>query len=1341
MQASPFAILAICLAASAGAGKLVTHRATNTDPSPATPGEPPYEMAGRVEERTPLVAFDDVEGWTVEGTNAEGWLTRTKEQRLHYRPYAAKLVYVARGKRPSLLVRPPKPIPIPEPWDCVNVWNYGNVWAWARRADTPPLHCSVVVEGADGRQTSVPMGSMPYIYWFLAHRQAQRDIQRPAKLIGFRFTGGRNTQKRTVYLGPCYFYKQVLEPLTFEPWPHTLPFPTRPETILPTNSTRRFRNTVRRDGDATLFAYRGRDCELVYSYTPTNATLGDIELHHAGKAFRPCAGGGLQLATAKGNVPPGDPAVKTTLLGQELDDDVLTVRWRLAVHDVTTGLTYRLRIRQKSLLVDIEATAPVVERIALGRAEPVEKAKLFWMPYWTYGGNDPRVLLANGLFVTTQFDWFESNASVLYGAAAVGPTWAAYNGGAQYVPKTDGQRNPVRERLFLTASPNVHEVLPTIPNPPSPMKKVQGDRLWRVKSGANHAAEITEARRLRWFGAENITIRYHEDSWRDAGESFTFRLEAAPKRGGDEALRKFVAAVQALGWRVGLYTNYTDYAPVNKHWNEDWVSRTPTGEWQRAWARCYAPKPMRAVEAQAHNAPRIQAKFGENHSYCDVHTAVTPFQRVDYDARVPGAGTFRRTFQCFGRLLYNEKFAHKGPVYSEGRNHWWYVGLTDGNYAQLVCGSPPAQPLLVDFDLLKMHPLNMDAGMGSPGMFFKGKPHNLDQFIATTLAYGHIGFFDWRTHHGKLKNYYMLQRLEPHYTMVPVARIAYDHEGTLVDTSAALATDAYKQSRVHVAYRNGTKVYVNGSQADWSVAGPWGNVVLPPWGYAGWNGDTVSLSARLPVLGPQAKRGPVRRADLSIGHEQLYADSRGGFVFLDKIAVQGAAALKREGGQWWVIPCSGFADFAFEPDCVDKPSLLRKLFGRPRDFDIEAVALDGSKPAAPAVRWSRGLCHILPKAKGDVKYRITPTTRHRPRQLEHHDPLAILGQSIEVKLPRNAHVQPDALAWEIDGQRTAAKGAVIKGRILTCPVPDAKPRAHLWLAIPTDGDTLWLDFIAAEPLELTLVAPPDIRLTQGTPLPVELIVRSNLPRPATIDTSIHVATPAASTPIRRTIQLQAGAAERLGVRLPLPWAPGDCRLAASARIGQRTVGKTLPVRPAWDYPVVIDLADASVARQTGYCSRGKPETPMTGDVQQGEFRPVTMRSGTVARRGLFAHPPYSRYRAGYVFATFGIQLPAEPATFDFWLGMRNAPGLDASDGSTYKVVVIDASGKAHDLFSQHYTPRDWKHATVDLAQFAGQTVRLKLITDCGPKDNTIADHTLWGQPRVVLKQKLLRVSH
>jgi hypothetical protein len=139
----------------------IINPASNEDPTPGEPGEKPYEMADREEPRAPLVAFEDVSGWVVEGHNAEGWLYLTREQRL-FRETSAKLVYVGRGAPPTLLVRPEEPIPIPEPWDSINFWNYGNGWGWAPDASTPFLGVSVVLRDASGWEFDMPMGRMDY---------------------------------------------------------------------------------------------------------------------------------------------------------------------------------------------------------------------------------------------------------------------------------------------------------------------------------------------------------------------------------------------------------------------------------------------------------------------------------------------------------------------------------------------------------------------------------------------------------------------------------------------------------------------------------------------------------------------------------------------------------------------------------------------------------------------------------------------------------------------------------------------------------------------------------------------------------------------------------------------------------------------------------------------------------------------------------------------------------------------------------------------------------------------------------------------------------------------------
>ncbi|MCC6442573.1 MAG: hypothetical protein IT210_03835 [Armatimonadetes bacterium] len=1314
---------------------IVAHEAQNEDPNPGPVGKKPYEMAGRQEERVPLIDFQDVSGWEVEGQDAEGWLYRSQEQKL-FRDYCGKLVYMGKGANPVLTVRPKKPIPIPDPWDNVNFWNYGNSWGWAPDPTTPFLQVSAVIHDAAGAEIEMPLGGIDYQYWFLMngrlHAEEMKPPKRPLSLAGFRFRNAHNREKRTVYLGPCYFFMEDLKPLIFEPWPAKLPFPTRAATILPENKTREFTNSVRQTGQSVMFAYKGKDCSLGYRYTPVTGTLGDIEVIYRDKAIRPCAEGGMRLVVSGESLSAADPSVRHTLVEQKLSPQgMLRAVWRLEKGEVSTTIEYRLKIRQKSLVVEMQAADPVISHVALGRAEPVRDGRIFWIPYLTYGGNDPRALYAGGLFFFNQFDWYYSDASTLYGGASVGADYVVYNGGAEYIPKTDGKRNVVRERLFITASPDFQEVLPTIANPKSPMRQAQGDRLWRVKGGADIPAEIAEASKLRKYGVERVSIRYHEDSWRDAGESFTFRTEAAPGRGGDAALKRFVSTVQSLGWRVGLYTNYTDYAPVNQYWNEDWVSRRPNGDWTRAWMRCYAPKPMRSVEMEDKLAPRIQAKFGENHSYCDVHTAVTPFERVDYDARVPGAGTFRRTFECFGRLLYNEKFAHKGPVYSEGNNHWWYSGLTDGNYAQIISGSPPKEPLLVDFDLLKMHPLQMDAGMGAPGMFFRGSPPHLDQFIATSMAYGHIGFVDWDNLEGMLKIYYMMQRAQSHYAMIPVARIEYDHNGRMIDTSKALVSGAYLKSRVHVAYRNGMEVFVNGSPESWTVSGPDRQFELPAWGYLAFRKghNLLAYSAVVPAGGPEGRHGPRQRADMSLADGQHYADSRGGFAFLGPIALEGSAALKKEGSAWWVIPATRVSDFAFSPDLLNLKSS--------QSVNVAAFAEDGSRLGSPALRWSRGMPHILPGENAAFKYRVTKSARPRPAALACKSALAPVGESLAVTVPANTTVRAGKVFWEVGGQRRPAEGT-ISGKKLICRVPaDAEPGQHLWLGVPIASETLWIDFLTVSAFDLSLRAPSEAKLAQGQPLQAVLSVSNNLERDAAVQVRLNASEGVSLDPSFAEVAVKGGQRAEVPIKIGLPWQAGPVEAQASGSFNGVTASSGVRLAVDWLYPVMLDLTDRQVAYIKGYCPRGGEETIGGREAHEGSFEPSRGVSGGIEKACLFSHPPYSPSKPGYAFAVYDVEIPTgAAASLDFAMGMRD--GLDATDGVTYKVVVADAGGRAHEVFSRHYKEVRWEEARADLAPFAGQKIKLKLIADCGPADDTSADHALWGDVRVVIHGGHLR---
>jgi hypothetical protein len=918
----------------------------------------PYEMVGRAEPHKPLFDFDDVSRWVVEGHGVDARLYRTAEQRL-WRPYAAKVVYRSDGQTPdgSFILRPREPIVLPADWDCFEVWGWGN----------GPVEA--IFEGADGKRTEIGLGRTDAQYWFLLHAKLGRRPASPARFVGLRFREAGAKQQTTIYVGPGYAFREELKPLHFAPWPRKLPFPTTVDTILPPNDATPFENSVRKAGDAYVFGYSGKDCELRYEYRPTDGTLGDLSVLHAGKRTRPCVGGGVQLATPRGVLAADDPAVTRAFLGARLIKGVLTARWRLSGGGAQTDATYRMRIRGKSLIVEIAAAAPVVRKVALGAAVGLVHPQLFRVPYLTYGGNDPHILYADGLFYFTQFDWYVSNASVLYGGGRIEGDRAAFNGGAEYIARTDGTLNAVHERLFITVSPNVQEVLPTIANPPSPMRSIMADRLWRVKHGENYAAEVAEARRFAAYGMDRIACRYHEEQWRDGDESFTFREHAAPGRGGDRALRDEVAAIKACGWLVGLYCNYTDFAPVNANWNPDRVSRTPDGNYYSSWWRCYAPKPMYAVEAARYYAPRVAKRFGANHSYCDVHTAVPPFSRVDYDARVPGAGTFRRTFECFGRLLYEQKFAFYGPVYSEGGNHWWYAGLVDGNYAQLGSTASWKDPLFVDFDLLRMHPLSMDAGMGEIGMYYRGPLPDLaiERFRAATLAYGHIGYLDYQTYASSwkelIKTYYLQQPLQRHYVMAPVESIRYaDDSGRLMPTSQALVTGAYRTNRVRVVYRGGFTIWVNGSPTPWRIPTPRGPVVLPEWGYAAYTKSGSVLSAC--ALGSTEVGAEPTRIEYCLSPSMFFLDSRGsGYQTAGPIGVDGAVALKRRGATWWVIPATEARRISIRLSALGFAGGARP--------GLKAVTEDGQDAEPPRVETHEGVLHIYPGEHPAFRYELS----------------------------------------------------------------------------------------------------------------------------------------------------------------------------------------------------------------------------------------------------------------------------------------------------------------------------------------------------------------------------------
>jgi hypothetical protein len=974
-------------------------------PDPNEPvGERPYEMAWaeRTEPGPPTVRFDRLEGWQMKvAGGAQATLQVSRAQNVWDRA-VVRLRYRGEGKagtHPRLLLIPPQSIALPDDADAVDLWVYGNRWDWEHPPDTPPVRIGLQFRDDEDKLRELHVDNVRWKEWWLMHKKLPVDLKPPLRLESIEIAGGWQVEWREIFFDSLRCYREELAPLKFAERPKRnlalfngqspgantgagrLPFPTREETILPMHLSGPHRNEVTDRGRGRYdFNYVGRDCTVTYTFEAERG-LGSVR---ASVNHQPV---GLLLAGA---------GVRQT--SGETEAHLSSVRRRGAVltAEYSDGTTLHLRLWQKSLVVDVIHRAGQATELSFGQLSGVTEPRTVFVPYLTYGGGPhPCVLLSragtNHIFTSIWLDWYRSNGSEPYAAESTATNTARINGGVRYHPRSDGRRNPMFERVFITVSPTFEEVLPTVPNPVGLHAKEALDRLWQESWGPDdYEKQMKRSRMLRAYGIEKLIQCNHEIAWRDGGESFTLRTWAAPKKGGDAALQRYIAHQRGLGWFAGLYSNYTDYAPVNEFWSPDGVQRQSDGEWRRAWPRCYAEKPLKGVEFDALLAPQIKAKFNPNSAYTDVHTAVAPWGYNDYDARVPGAGTFAQTFYAYGELLRNDSRVYGGPIFSEGTYHWLYAGLADGNYALAYDGRPLAkEPLLPVFDLYQIHPKECDIGMGWTTHFCDAmpdwrKPENLDRaidrFLLYTLAYGHIGWLV-EEEHGlarACRSYYMLQQVQTRYGLKAPTRIAYWDGAKLCTVSEAIMRDLPRTRRqIFVEYPGGLQLWLNDHPSEnWTVRVGAGvsltpslspsegervpkagegvlqseEVILPPAGWAAFTkeGELFSYSALHGTNRVDYLRSPV----------YIYLDGRGQRFGAPEAVSEGSLAIKPlRGNQLEVIRISGQGEFV-----IRRPFKVRGALVSCEAFDVE-----GQRLALPVFHDTGGQTRIEPVDKA-VRY-------------------------------------------------------------------------------------------------------------------------------------------------------------------------------------------------------------------------------------------------------------------------------------------------------------------------------------------------------------------------------------
>ncbi len=1242
----------------------------------AVAGVRPYELdwAGRTSDDHPaLVDFENLEGWSVECKNAVADFSRSQEQQI-WGDYVGKIVYRGTDFAPEFLIKPPAPIEVPAEFDALSLWVYGNKFL-SYEPTIPSVTITICFQDQVGKPFDVRLISVNWRQWFLCHRRLsdqQIALVQKGKVYfcGFRITGGKNEEERVLFFDSLALFQESFQPLSFPPrskrgvqvFPAQdqgintgegkLPFPNRIETIVPRPATSALPVIERKGDQLVMQTPDGLGAEI----SLLSCQWDDLRLRwtESDNWIQPGVGGGLFFAGADNQAVPPD-AVRLSEVKIEQGRALCTWQAEFAGKNEVVKITWWMQ--GQSLVADIAVEGGVVQEVRFGRIAGLQDPRLVTLPYYTYGTSARPAVAISGsadkpLFLAQHVDWTLSNASTPFAVNQIKDSGVAANGGTHYIPKTNGERNSCYERFVFSLSSEFESVLPEIPNPVSPWMAVTGQGVWRAHgASSNRETDAATWREMHRYGLRKLIITDHETGWRDEHESFTFRTKAAPKKGGDEGQFKYARIMQdELGFVYGPYNNYTDFAPVNEFWSSDMIARLPDNQLQRAWARCYAPKPLRAVEYCEKLAPIIQKKFQFSTAYCDVHTAVTPWSRTDYDWRVPGAGTFAQTFYAYGEIMLLQKKAWNGPVYSEGNNHFPYCGLTDGNYAQDQHYNLNDNPWLVDFDLRKLHDLCCNFGVGSESMFFGRNADlgsnkeevgaTLDRFLAATLAFGHPGFL-LRSGgiENTLRSYYMVQQIAERYTLTPARTIQYFDGTRLMDTSAAVAGGAYQRSQVAVEYEDGVNMIVNGSTTeDFVVSWKGRDVVLPPNGYQGWTDDGVIEI----FSGLQAGY----RVDYARTPKYIYLDGRGEFARFTKAASSGAAVC------------------LFEKD--DSCEII-PVGNRECGFAINAksgVALDkaGEVLGPCSLRRSRGLTWIQP-VEGAFSYRLQTTD----------------GPASEQLLTCN-------IVRVVPGQRITVESQSAKHEI-KIPV-DATSGERIWKELEQE----WIDFTVVPLCKVDAAVVGNSLLVALTP---------NISQPKGV---VQIGDQ------RHELQLIVGQKQEIKNPITNFHSGQFRRVLIDIQAGDLRQQEQRVITAQNQY---LNLLPLPLTWKSGMRLQGSAQeealSGLTG--AQASLKPG-MECGGVKKEGtIFMHPPY-KGGEGYVFIEYSLlKLPQNPVAIRAFVGKED--GSHPGDGILYRVIVEEVDGKSTEVTRLHVAKHEWLPLEADLSPWSGKTINLKLITDRG----------------------------
>ncbi len=861
--------------------------------------------------------------WKIEG----GAALDLSDDVLLWNDHVAKLTVESAPAR--IMLTPKKDIVISEGMDGLELWLYG----FNSGRGTVSFE---VTDAARRRHTVKTTGNSSYWanmpWWSAALGRLSPRVKLPAKLTKMIFDIPENVKAGDAmyfdFLGNFQLKGNDLQP-------DETPFPARSESILPTPSDSDWQSGTAQENNNYIFEFKGDNGTVKYAYTPRTGTLSDLTVSvDDAHSFRPMVGGGLHAEVNGLPFAPGDAGTEATLLECRRDGEALHTAWRLAKGEDSFEYRLDFAIQGRSLVISAASDGTAVTAFDCGRTEGTPNPRLFGLTYLNYRWDYPRILVTDNYFVSIFPDWYTSRASEvldsgsrggLSGAQVLSETSARILGGSLYFKKARSERNPMRERFFLTVAPDLESVLPNLPNPKSEYfdetkSLVYSTRMYDSLTPADSQAEVDFWSQMADYGITDIYVRYHTHQFRTPLRSNRIcRSMDAYAAVGDEAYQHQVAELKKILKRVGVYQDNRVTHPLAPEFSYDLLAQysanafghLPDGAFVEGWDAQFQPTPASIPVLEKNFQRRFNEKFGWNACYYDEVTNTPPWGLVDYNPAAPGAATYHSVLREYARGVAVMREIYQGPIWSEGNAAFLWAGYLDTDYAQ--CNQPDALPL-VDFKLRKMNALENLNGYD----LTKVGSATLDYLLSAQIVNGNMGHL-WASEsefpfnsqnllakatpellRQVAKSYYMMRQLQECYAGVEPAEILYECGDELLTATEMLRGNRANEGKVYVRYANDLEVWVNRNpKAKWTVEVDGRELLLPPFGYAAFlPGKLLEYSAEVDG----------HRVDYSRGPLYTYMDGRGVRTAFPEITCENAYVFRKEGEAKTLTPVPFIAE-------------------------------------------------------------------------------------------------------------------------------------------------------------------------------------------------------------------------------------------------------------------------------------------------------------------------------------------------------------------------------------------------------------------------------------------------